>query len=141
MSLGPIEMLCIKFPNNLIRDEIGSALGGLVRNRTIRIVDIVFIRKKENGEVIIDELDELDDIDHSILDPIVSTITGLIAEEDLQMIAESLNHNSFAAVILFENIWATAFRDAVINANGELLFSERIPSSVIDEVVLSATIA
>lgn len=137
IPLGPIEMLCIKFPNNLIKDEIGSALRELVKNRTIRIIDIVFIRKNENGELTINELDELDDIDHSILDPIVSTITGLIAEEDVQTIAQSLDRNSFAAVMLFENIWATAFRDAVVNATGELLLCERIPSSVIDEVMIT----
>lgn len=135
MSLGPIEMLCVKFPNNLIKDEIGAALRGLVKNRTIRIIDIVFILKKETGDVVINELDELEDIDHSILDPIVSTITGLIAEEDIQTIAAALDNSSFAAVMLFENIWATAFRDAVVNAEGELLLSERIPSSVIDEVM------
>jgi len=141
MSLGPIEMLCIKFPNYLIKDEIASALRELVKNRTIRIIDIVFIRKNENGNVLISELDELDDIDHSILDPIVSTITQLICEDDLQMIAETLDDNSFAAVMLFENIWATAFRDAIVNASGKLLLSERIPSSVIDEVMAASTTA
>jgi len=37
--------------------------------------------------------------------------------------------------MLFENIWATAFRDAVLKANGQLLFSDRIPNQVIEEVM------
>lgn len=135
MSLGPIEILCIKFPNALIKDEIGVALKELVENKTIRIIDILFIRKSETGEVTMTEMDEMEDVDHSILDPIVADISGLIAEEDVQEIAQALDSNSFAAVMLFENIWATTFRDAVLNADGQLLFNARIPGSVIDEVM------
>ncbi len=83
----------------------------------------------------ITEIDEMDDIDHSILDPAISDISGLIAETDVYEVAESLCNNSFAALMLFENTWATAFRDAVLNAQGELLFSERIPNHVIEEVM------
>ncbi|PZV14064.1 MAG: hypothetical protein DCF22_09545 [Leptolyngbya sp.] len=135
MSLGPVEMLCIKFPNSFIKDEIASALKALVENKTIRIIDILFVRKSESGEVTMTEIDEMEDVDHSILDPIIADISGLIAEEDVQTIAQSLDNNSFAALMLFENIWATTFRDAVLKADGQLLLSERIPSSVIEEVM------
>ncbi len=134
MSLGPVEMLCIKFPGNSIQDEIASALKELVENKTIRIIDILFVKKSESGEVTMSEIDDLE-IDHSILDPIIADITGLISEEDVQTMSQALGHDSFAALMLFENIWATTFRDAVLNAKGELLFSERIPSSVVEQVV------
>ncbi len=135
MSLGPVEMLCIKFPSNFIKDEIASALKALVENKTIRIIDILFIKKSESGEVTMTEMDQMEDVDHSLLDPIIADISGLISEEDVQMLSQSLCNDSFAALMLFENIWATSFRDAVVNSNGELLFSERIPKSVIDEVM------
>lgn len=135
MSLGPVEMLCIKFSNTFIKDEIAAALRTLVENKTIRIIDILFIRKGENDQVEMNEIDELDDTDYSIFDPIVSDITGLITEEDVQTIAQALDHNSFAALMLFENIWATTFRDAVVNAQGQLLLNERIPSSVIEQAI------
>ena len=139
MSLGPVEMLCIKFPSSYVKDEIASALKALVENKTIRIIDILFIKKSDNGEVTMTEMDEMDDVDHSLLDPIIADISGLIAEEDVQQISQSLDNNSFAALMLFENIWATAFRDAILNADGQLLLSERIPSSVIDEVMAAQT--
>jgi pyridoxal/pyridoxine/pyridoxamine kinase len=135
MSLGPIELLAIKFPNNLIQDEIALALKALVENNTIRIIDILFIKKGESGEVTVREIDELDDVDHSILDPVIADISGLIAEEDIQEIAQELDNNSFAALMLFENRWATAFRDAVLSAKGQLLLNERIPSSAIEQAV------
>lgn len=135
MSLGPVEILCIKFPTQFIQDEIASALRTLVESKAIRIIDILFIRKSESGEVIVNEIDEMEDVDHSLLDPLIADISGLISAEDVQEIALSLDNNSFAALMLFENIWATAFRDAVVNARGQLLVNERIPSIVIDEVL------
>lgn len=134
MSLGPVEMLCIKFPGDSIKDEISSALKALVESKTIRIIDILFVKKSESGEVTMSEIDDLD-VDHSILDPIIADITGLISEEDVQTMSQALGNDSFAALMLFENIWATTFRDAVLNAKGELLFSERIPSSVVEQVM------
>ena len=70
MSLGPVEMLCVKFPSNsCIKDEIAqSALKiALVENKTIRIIDILFIKKSDNGEVTMTEIDEMEDVDHSLL--------------------------------------------------------------------------
>lgn len=137
MSLGPVEIICIKFPNAFIKDEIGAALKDLVASKTIRIIDILFIRKSATGEVTMTEMSEMDEIDYRILDPIVGDISRLIAEEDVQEVAEALDNSSFAALMLFENIWATTFRDAVLKADGQLLLSERIPSSVIDAIALT----
>ncbi|MGV0028604.1 DUF6325 family protein [Phormidesmis priestleyi] len=135
MALGPIEMLCVKFPNSLVKDEIASALRALVENKTIRIIDILFIQKSESGEVMMNEIDDLDQIDYSLFDPLIADVAGLIPESDVQTIAQHLDNNSFAALMLFENTWATAFRDAIVKAEGQLLLNERIPSSVIEEVV------
>jgi len=134
MPLGPIEMLCIKFPETAITDDIALKLKDLVDSQMIRIVDILFIRKTASGEVITTELDEMADVDHSLLDASISEISGLISEEDVADIAQKLDGNSFAAVMLFENTWATQFRDAVLQADGQLLLSERIPHSVIEAV-------
>ncbi len=52
----------------------------------------------------------------------------------MQALSGALENNSSAGVLLFENVWATRFRDAVVNANGQLILSERIPRSVIEAV-------
>jgi len=141
MALGSIEMLCIKFPSSFVKDEIASALRTLVENRTIRVIDILFIQKTENGEVMMNEIGDLDEIDYNIFDPIIDDVTGLISESDVQTIALNLDSNSFAALMLFENTWATTFRDAIVNAEGQLLLNERIPNSVIEEVIAAQAAA
>lgn len=134
MPFGPIEILCIKFPETAITDNIASALKKLVDSQMIRIVDILFIRKDAIGNVTTTELDEMEDVDRSLLDASISEISGLISEEDVTDIAQKLDSDSFAAVMLFENTWATQFRDAVLDADGQLLLSQRIPNSVIEAV-------
>ena len=47
----------------------------------------------------------------------------------------SLESNSSAALLLFEHSWATEFRDAIVNANGEVLVLERIPRNVVQEML------
>lgn len=136
MPLGPVEILCIKFPDSFVKNEIATALKTLVENKTIRIIDILFIKKSDTGEVTVNEIDDLD-IDHSLLDPLIVDVTGLISEADVATVAENLDNRSFAALMLFENTWAIAFQNAIVNANGELLLNERIPSSVIEEVMVA----
>ena len=46
--------------------------------------------------------------------------------------------NSSAAILLFEHVWATKFRDAVLDSGGELLASIRIPKDVVDEVLAAS---
>jgi hypothetical protein len=38
-------------------------------------------------------------------------------------------------ILLFEHVWATRFRDAVVNSGGEVVSSIRIPSEVIESVI------
>ena len=60
MSLGPIELLAIKFPGNRFTGEIVSALNALVDSGTIRIVDLLFATKDESGRMKVLELEDLD---------------------------------------------------------------------------------
>ena len=135
MSLGPIELLVVKFPGNQFRGEIAPALKELVEGGLIRVIDILFVHKDEGGELSVLEINDLDDDDFSRFDPVVADITGMLTLDDAQQLSAALEENSSGAVMLFENTWATKFRDALVNANGELVLNERIPRAVIDELL------
>ena len=84
---------------------------------------------------------ELNDIDESIsvaFQPHVEEPSGLLADEDIEDLGADLAPNSSAAILLFEHLWATKFRDAVLDSGGELLASIRIPKEVMDEVVAAS---
>jgi hypothetical protein len=134
MSLGPIEMLVVKFPGNQFSGEIIPALGELVENGTVRIVDLLFAVKGGDGQVTVLEFNDLAPDILGEWDPLISDVTPMLNEDDAHQIATSLENNSSAGIMLFENTWATRFVDAVANARGEVVLNERIPRSVIEEL-------
>jgi translation initiation factor IF-2 len=139
MSVGPIEYLVVGFPGNKFKGEIVPALAELVENGTIRILDLVFIAKDEEGNVAAVELSELDPEDEAAAMSDISEVeAGLLNEDDIELAAESLENNSSAGMLVFENVWATRFAEAVRNADGQLLANERIPHAVVQAALAHA---
>lgn len=131
MSTGPVEYVVLKFPGNKFKGEIIPALGELVDSNTIRIIDLVFIYKDEEGNVAAMELEEVDDDGAKDMSK-VADAGGLLNDEDIEIAADGLENNSSGAVMLFENVWATKFADAVRNADGELVANARIPHDIVE---------
>jgi len=135
MSLGPIELLVVKFPGNHFTGEVAPALTELVEGGLIRVIDILFVHKDRAGDVTVLEINDLDDDDFNRFDPVVADITGMLTPDDARQLAGGLENDCSGAIMLFENAWATKFRDAMLNANGELVLNERIPKVIIDQLV------
>jgi hypothetical protein len=135
MSFGPIELLMVKFPSNRFTGEIARELTALVETGTIRLIDILFVRKDEYGGLTVLEINDLDDDDYTVFDPIVADISGLLSEDDIRQLSSTLANDSSAGLMVFENAWAKKFVDAVANAGGEVVLNERIPRAVIEEAV------
>lgn len=139
MRIGPIEYLVVAFPGNKFKGEIVPALAELVESNTIRILDLVFILKDEEGNVAAIELADLDPEDEaSAMSDISEVDSGLLNEDDIALAAESLENNSSAGLLVFENVWATRFAEAVRNADGELIANERIPYDVVQAALAYA---
>ena len=134
MSLGPIEVLMLRFPGNKFRGEIAPALADLVESGTIRVVDLLFAIKDADGELDVLELTDMEG-DLSVFAPMTSELADTLTEDDAQMLARSIPNNSSAAILLFENTWAKAFVDAVVRANGEVVLNERIPRAAVDALI------
>jgi Family of unknown function (DUF6325) len=141
MSLGPVEMLVVKFPGNKFTGEVTPALADLVDNGLIRIIDLLFVAKAADGTVVVEEIANLGDDDYAQFEAVVSDVNGMLGEEDAQQFAGLLEPNSSAGLLLFENTWAKRFADAVADANGEVLFNERIPRAVIEAMQAEAAAA
>ena len=135
MDIGPVEILVVGFPGNQFTGEIAPALADLVQSGLIRVIDLVFVTKDADGSVVGIELSDLDEGTGSAFQPHVEEPSGLLSEEDIEDLGAELEPNSSAAILLFEHLWATKFRDAVVNSGGQLITSIRIPQEAINEVV------
>jgi uncharacterized membrane protein len=135
MDIGPVEILVVGFPDNQFTGEIAPALEELVATGTIRVIDLVFVTKDDAGDILGIELSDLDEATSATFRPHVEEPSGMLSDEDIADLGADLAPGSSAAILLFEHVWATRFRDAVLGSGGELLAAIRIPKEVVDAVV------
>lgn len=134
MTLGPIDFIALEFPGNRFRGDILPDLFELVEKEIIRIIDLVVIIK-DQGEVIVRELRELDPEHMAMFDPLQADVSQMITDGDIAMIAEQLADNSTAGIMLIENVWAKKTKQAMLDANGRLVLFERIPHEAVEGAV------
>ena len=130
-EIGPVDYLIVGFPGNKFRGEIAPALADLVDAGTIRIIDIAFVGKDENGDAIAFELTELDPDVQAGLENLGIEVQGLFNEDDLMDAAAGLEPNTSAALLVWENVWARDVAQAMRDAGGVLLAFERLPHDVV----------
>jgi len=135
MPIGPVEYMIVAFPGNQFKGEIVPALKELVDAGTIRIIDLAFVVKDADGTVGTAELADLDSDVFKAFDALSPETMGLLNQDDLAAAGEELDPNSSAALLVWEDVWATRLRDAIVNANGELLDLERVPYEVVQAAV------
>jgi hypothetical protein len=130
-EIGPVEYLIVGFPGNEFRGEIAPALADLVEAGTIRIIDIAFASKDQDGEVAAFELSDLDTDVREGLEDLGAVSAGLFNEDDLMAAADELDPNSSAALLVWENVWATPVAKAIRNAGGVVYGNDRIPHEAV----------
>ena len=130
-EIGPVDYAIVAFPGNRFRGEIAPAIADLVDAGTIRVIDIAFVGKDENGDAVAFELTELDPDVQKGLDNLGIEVGGLLNEDDLITTAEELEPNTSAALLVWENVWARDVKQAIMNSGGELVAFERLPHEVV----------
>jgi uncharacterized membrane protein len=131
-DIGPVEFMVVAFPGNKFTGEITPALKALVSSGTIRIIDLAFVTKDADGKVAAMEVEDLDSEVGHAFQAIEAEIGELVNQDDLMTIGKSLEPNSSAALLVWEDIWATKFVQALANAGAVVLDLQRVPRDVID---------
>jgi hypothetical protein len=135
VSIGPVEYIAIAFPGNNFSGEIIPALQKLVDSGTIKILDLVIIRKDADGNVEGIELSDASPQEQAALGALGISGHRLLGEEDVEDIGGALDPNSSAALMIWENVWAASFAESLRNADGELVANGRIPVALVEELM------
>lgn len=130
-EIGPVQYLIVAFPGNRFTGQIAPALARQVEAGTIRVIDIAFVGKTEDGEIAAFELSDLDPEVREGLENLGAEAGGLFNEEDLMAAGEELEPNSSAALLVWEDVWAREIADAMRDAGGVLLDHDRVPHEVV----------
>jgi uncharacterized membrane protein len=135
MAQSPVDFIVVRFPGTDFSSAVATSLKALIDANTIRIIDLLFLVKNADGDVQVHEITDLDDAAYAGWDSIVADISGYLVNDDALLLADSLEPNSSAVLVLVENTWADEMVRTIVEARGDVLISERIPRAIVDELV------
>ena len=110
-AAAPAEYMIFGFPGNQFNGSMAPALANLVDKGLIRLRDLLFIIKDADGNIASFEIDEVDEL-KPFLD-VKGEAGGLLTPADIKHAAAGLEPNSSAALLIWEDLWAAEFADAV----------------------------
>ena len=126
-DLGPVDYIVVEFPGSKFNGEIAPALDDLVQRGIIRVLDLVLVRKNDDGILDALELSDLDESEAGSLRAYETELAMLLSEDDVFAVAEAVEPGTTAAVLVWENLWAVPFGTAVRHSGGQLVAGGRIP--------------
>lgn len=126
-EMGPIDYVVIEFPGNKMTGEGLPIIVDLVDRGIIRLIDLVFFTKADDGSVAMVEIADFDgdgELDMAIFE---GASSGILGEDDITEAAAAVEGGSSAALLVYENRWAAPFAAAVRRGGGQLVAFGRIP--------------
>jgi uncharacterized membrane protein len=125
-EMGPIDYLIVEWPGRQPTGEALPHLIDLVDRGLIRVLDLAFIAKDEDGSVAALEIADLgNEVD--VFGTFEGASSGLLGDDDIAEAGNALEPGTSAALLVFENRWAAPFAAAVRRSGGQLVASGRIP--------------
>jgi hypothetical protein len=129
--LGPIDYLAVEFPGARITGEGFGLLMDLVQRGTVRVLDLEFVMKADDGsvsKVALRDLEHGGDIDATVWDGAAS---GLLDEADLAEVAAAVEPGSLAGILVYENTWAVPLMSALDRGSARLVGWDRISAAAV----------
>lgn len=125
VETGPVDYLLVEWTGAQPTGEAIPHLIDLVDRGLVRILDLAFIAKTDDGSLLTLEISEVaaQDERFSVFEGAPS---GLIGDEDLALAASVLENGTSAAFLVYENTWAAPFATALRRSGAELVASGRI---------------
>jgi len=129
-EIGPIDYLVVEWPGRQPTGQAAPYLLDLVDSGLIRIIDLAFIVKNEDGSVEALEITALDE-DAEDLRAFEGVSTGVLTSDDFNEAGMALDPGTSAAILVYENRWAAPFAAAVRRSGGQLVANGRIPTQAL----------
>lgn len=118
MTLGPLEYLFVGFEGNRFTGQILQELRAAREKGIIRVIDLLLLKKDEDGNVEVRELSDLSGEEAEQLGVLAGDVMSLFGPEDIEKVASDIPNNCSAGLLLFEHTWATGLKEAIRNASG-----------------------
>ncbi|HVW45158.1 MAG TPA: hypothetical protein VHC18_27795 [Amycolatopsis sp.] len=143
MTIGPVQLVVLGFPQPDFHGAIIAELDRLRENDTIRVIDALAVHKDVDGGIEIAQLSNISDAEAIELGSKIGALIGLgiegedgvapgaaagaeaaadgiemFTDEDAWDVLSEIPDGSAAALLLLEHRWAIPLRDAIAGAGG-----------------------
>ena len=127
-EIGPIDYIVLEWAGDQpVTGEVMPLLLDLVDRGVIRILDLAFILKDQDGSITAIDLAQ----DSGDLAAFEGASSGLLGQDDLEEAGTALEPGTVAGVLVWENRWAAPVATALRRSGGQLVASGRIPVQAI----------
>ncbi|MGZ4171307.1 MAG: DUF6325 family protein [Solirubrobacteraceae bacterium] len=131
-EMGPIDYVVLEWPRKQQQPagEVAPMILDLVDRGIIRILDVAFLAKDDDGSIIALDAGASEGA-AGAFGEFEGASSGLINDEDLADAASVLEPGTSAALLIWENRWAAPVAVALRRSGGQLVASGRIPIQAI----------
>jgi hypothetical protein len=137
-ALGPVDYLIVEWPAGTQPNGEGlNELANLSDRGLIRVLDLVFVTKTEDGAVAGLALADIDSDGQLDLVQFEGASSGLLGQDDYDEAGGALEPGASAAILLYENRWARPFAEAVKKSGAQLIARGGIPAPDLAEAAES----
>ena len=139
MAIGPVDILTVKFPTERPAIPLAPVHGDLVDRGIIRVLDLAFVSKTVDGDVIALNLEDIGPEGVPDVAELAIVPSGNIDDEDFAEVAAFLEPGTSAALLVFENTWAAEFTTKLFAGGGEIVDYGRLPRETAEAVYSELT--
>ena len=128
IELGPVDYLVVEWPAG--KQPTGEGLGvlaDLTERGLIRVIDLAFVQKGEDGSVAGLALADLDGDGTLDLMQFEDAASGVLGQDDYDEAGAALEPGTSAAILVYENRWAAPFVSAMRRSGAQVVANGRIP--------------
>lgn len=131
-TYGPADLYVVAFPSEHVPDQIREAVLQTLSSGVIKLLDLVLVRRAQDGSTEVLEIENLgDEFDLTLIE---TTGSGLVGQEDIDELIEEVEPGTSVLVFLFENTWARSIAAAVRDTGAVVISAQRFPADVVNEV-------
>lgn len=130
---GPVEFYLVGFQGDRPSQATVDALLEVLASGMMRLLDIVFITKAEDGTVSVTEVEEAEAA--AALADLDIVASGLAGEEDINDFAEVIPEGTSAALVAVELVYQRKLASALANSGSTVLSTERVPAPIVNAVL------
>ena len=130
-QMGAIDYLLIEAPGKKIDGALVPPLLDLVDRRLIRILDVLILVKRDEGDFDALTTSDLDPDQVGDLGSLAGASSGILSAEDAADAAAVLRPQSLGLLLIYENLWSLDFGIAARKAGGQLVAYGHIPTQAL----------